>query len=101
MSLCSIYIPCHLLCKFAEQKTKEQKAIAGKTSNLDTKVLESAVDATESTDRLTLSLVDVNEVTIQDSTPEEVKMDAAVQQHGDIEGKDDSKKSTSIINVSG
>ena len=89
------------LCKLAEQCTMKQQdteTIAGEASNLDTKISESTVEATESNDSLTLSLVDAKEIFIQDSFLEEVILDAKVED-GNIE--EYSKKSRATITIRG
>ena len=102
INLCVLYhLPC-ILCKLAEQHTKEQQdteAVAGKTSNLETKVPESTVQTVK--DSLPLSLADVNEMIIQDSFPEEVNLDAIVEEGGNIEEEDNSKKSSATIIIYG
>ena len=92
-TVCFVSLPVY---KLAEQYTKEQQdtgAIAGETSDLETKVPESTVQTTPSKDSLPLSLIDGNEMIIQDSFPEEVNLDDAVQQDRIIEERDDSQKS--------
>ena len=95
-----------MLRKLAEQYTKEQQdtaVIDGETADTGTNVLESTVEAIESEENLPLSLVYINEKIIQGSSPEEVKLDPLVQQHGVIEVNDDSQKSftEAIINIPG
>ena len=91
-----------MVCKFAEQYTKEQQdaeSFAGQTSDLDTKVPESTAEAAKTS--LPLSLIDANETIIQDSFSEEFLSDATAEQTVVVEGKDDLKQSTSVINVPG
>ena len=92
-----------LLCKLTEQFTKEQsdtEAISGETSDLDiTTVPELPAEAIKTS--LPLSLIDVNETITKDSFSEEFLVDATVEQTGVVEGKDDSKKFTSVIDVTG
>ena len=96
INLCVLYhLPC-TLCKIAEQDTE---AVAGKTSDLETKVPESTVQTVK--DSLPLSLADVNEMIIQDSFPEEVNLDAIVKEGGNIEEEDNSKKSSATVIIYG
>ena len=85
----------HLICKLTELYTKERqdtKAIAGETSDLDTKNLEST-EATESKHSVALSQLDtVDVMIIQDSFPEEVDLNVTVEADGVIEGTEESKK---------
>ena len=97
-------LPFYLLYEFTEQNTKEQKDaedIAGETSDLDTSIPEPTVEATQSKDSLPLSLVTVSETIIEDSFADDFLLDATVEQTRVIRERDDSKKSTAIINVSG
>ena len=100
--ICSVFLfllCIFFLCKRTEQFTKEQhtEAIGG-----ESKVPESSEKATQSKDIVPLSLVDnLTEIIVQDSLPEEVISDFALEADGVTEGKDDSKKSTTIANVPG
>ena len=100
--ICSVFFICsfYLRCKLTEQYTKEQQdteAIGG-----ETKAIESSEKTTQFKDSVLLSLPDnVTEIVLQDSFPEEVISDFAVEADGIIEGKDDSKKSKTIAKVPG
>ena len=97
-------VPFHLICKFTEQYTKEQQdteVITGETSDLDTNVPEPSAEAIRSKDSVALSLLDdVHEILVQDYFPGEVHLDVTVEDDF-VEGKDDSKKSTTLAIVSG
>ena len=91
-------------CKLTDQETKEQKDTAdidGDTSDLDTTVSEPPVEAIQSKDSLTLSLVDVNEMIIKDSFSEDIHLNATAEETGVIQEKVDSKKFTAMVNVCG
>ena len=92
---------CHLCKLVAQYKKEQQNTEAGETCDLETKVPESTVQATQSKDSLPLLLVDGNEMIIQDSLSEEVNLDDAVQQDRIIEERDDSQKSATIAKVPG
>ena len=99
-----IYILFHLLCKLAEQYTKEQQdtdVIGGETLDLDTNFRESTVEITQSKDSLPLSLIGVSETIVQDFSPDDFPLEATVEPTGIIEVKYDSKKSTTAITVPG
>ena len=94
-----------LLHKFTEQYTGEQQdtdGICGETPDLDTKILESTVEVTESKDSTPLALVEgANEMIIQDSFSEEVNLDITVEADGVIEGMDESDISAIGITIHG
>ena len=99
-----IYILFHLLCKLAEQYTKEQQdtdVIGRETLDLDTNFPESTVEITQSKDSLPLSLIGVSETIVQDFSPDDFPLEATVEPTGIIEVKYDSKKSTTAITVPG
>ena len=103
-SVCFIYVLFYSLCKLAEQYTKGQQdtdAIGAETSDLDTDIPEPTLETTQSKESLPLSLIGVNETIIQDSYPDDFLLEDTVEPTGIIEGKDDSKKSTTVINVPG
>ena len=69
-------------------------------SDFDTKVPCSTVVATQSKDSLTLSLVDAKETITHDSFPEEIVLDAKVED-GNIDEENISKKSPATITICG
>ena len=79
--MCTIHF-CILNClqTLTEQHAKKQQdmdVISEETSDLNTKILESPVEATQSQDSVTLSLVDdSSELILQDIMPEEVTADS-------------------------
>ena len=91
--------------KLLEQYTEEQQdahTITEVVSNLDTKGLESAAEATESKESVPLSLVDdICEIIIQDSIPEEVIFDVILEDEREIEAKDDFKTFAADLTIHG
>ena len=88
-----------------EQYTKEQEStdvVAGEISNLETKDLESAQEATQTKESVPLSLVDdVVEIVVQDSVPEEVVLYAILDDEGEIVEKGGMKTSAADITIHG
>ena len=69
---------------------------------MNTNISHSTAEAILSEGSIPLSLLaDVNELVANNSFPEEVHIDVTVESDDAIEGKDDSKQSTTIINISG
>ena len=69
---------------------------------MNTNIPHSTAEATLSEGSVPLSLLaDVNELVANDSFPEEVHVDVAVESDDVIEEKDDSKQSTTILNICG
>ena len=95
----------YLLCKLTEQYTEELQDrgdINGKTLDLDKKVPELTEEATVSKDSIALSLLDdVDEMVVQESFPEAIDVNVIVEADDITGGKEDSKETTTIINVSG
>ena len=85
-----------------EQYTKEEQdagEFAEEISNLDTKDLESAVEASLSKDSLLLSLVhDISEMVVQIPVPEETSSEISVDD-SEVKGDKDDKM-TSIADIS-
>ena len=95
----------YLLFKFTEQYTEEQKdteVIDGEISDLDTKCLESKVEAIESKDNIPLARVDkFSEMIVQDSFPEEYNLGVNVVADDVVERTDDTKQSAINITIHG
>ena len=91
--------------KLTEQYTEEQQdtqAIGGETSGLDTKLPKYSEESTQYRDSIPLSLIDhVTGMVVRDSLPEEAAPNFAFEAVSVVEGKDDSKKSTTIAKVPG
>ena len=89
------------LHELTEQYTKEEKDTemeAENISNLNTSVLQSAVEATQTKDNLPLSLVgDVSKIIFEDSYPEEASADVIVDT---TDGKDRTKEPMTSVNGS-
>ena len=82
-------VTCYQLAEQYTMGQQDTEAIAvEETSDLETKSPESTVQTIQSKDSLPLSLVDDNEMIILDSFPEEVNLDAVVEQDRIIEERD-------------
>ena len=83
----------YILFSYIEQYTEEQQEVqasAGIVSDLDTKILESSEEVTQSKDSVSLSLVhDVSELFLHDSVPDEVTLDVSIEGDSKVEGKED------------
>ena len=94
-----------IILSHVEQHTKEEEStdfVAGEISNLGTKDLESAQEATQNKESLPLSLVDgVVEIVVQDCAPEEVILDVILDDEGEIDEKGDVKTSAANITTHG
>ena len=88
-----------------EHYTEEQQltdSVTEELSECDMKGSESAAEATESKESVSLSLVDnIQEIIVQDSVPEEVTLDVILESERKIEGKDGLNTSASDITIHG
>ena len=69
---------------------------------MDTTIIDAAEESVQSKNAVALSLTDdTKEVVIEESFPEEEILDVIIEEDGDIEGEDDSKKYTPTATISG
>ena len=84
-----------------EHHTEEQQLTDSVTEELSESDMKCSESATESTESVPLSLVDIPEIIAQDSVPEEATADVISEGERKIEGKDGLKTSANDITIHG